>query len=74
MSDASNAQRHADRIDVHQEYELCAWARHFMTSEHRVKEAVAAVGDSADRVRDHLARHGMSATPARRASDRPSAR
>ena len=73
MSDTSQAHRRADRIDVRQAYELCAWARHFMTSEHRVKEAVAAVGDSAERVRDHLARQGMSATPSRRPGDRPSA-
>jgi hypothetical protein len=74
MTDASKPQRHADRIDVHQHYELCAWARHFMTSEHRVKEAVAAVGDSADRVRDHLTRHSVSGAPTRRSGDRPSAR
>jgi hypothetical protein len=73
MSDTSKAQRHADRIDVRQEYELCAWARHFMTSEHRVKEAVAAVGDSAEQVRDHLARQGMAGVPSRRSGDRPSA-
>lgn len=58
--------RKGDRIDVKHEYELCAWARHFNTSEKRVKEAVAAVGDRADRVREHLG--VRSTTP----SERPS--
>jgi predicted nucleotidyltransferase len=54
-----------ERIDVSHDYAVCAWARHFNVSEKRVKEAVAAVGDDAERVRDHLRR----AMP----SDRPSA-
>ena len=37
-------------------YALCAWARHFNVSEQKVKEAVAAVGDRAGPVREHLAR------------------
>ncbi|MFC5497909.1 DUF3606 domain-containing protein [Caenimonas terrae] len=55
-----------ERIDVQHDYAVCAWARHFNTSQTRVKEAVQAVGDRADRVRDHLAGQG--------ASERPSAR
>ena len=43
-----------DRIHVDDEWEVCAWARYFNASESRVKEAVAAVGDSAVKVRDHL--------------------
>ena len=43
-----------ERIDVSYDYAVCAWARHFNVSERRVKEAVAAVGDKADRVREHL--------------------
>jgi hypothetical protein len=43
-----------DRIDVSWDYAVCAWARHFNTSERQVKEAVAAVGDRADAVREHL--------------------
>ena len=43
-----------DRIDVSYDYAVCAWARHFNVSQHRVKEAVAAVGDQAERVREHL--------------------
>jgi hypothetical protein len=59
--------RKVDHIDVQQEWELCVWARHFNTSEKRVKEAVAAVGDRADRVREHL-----QVRPA--SSERPSSR
>jgi predicted nucleotidyltransferase len=54
----------SERIDVTYDYAVCAWARHFNVSEKRVKEAVAAVGNEADMVREHLQR----ATP----SDRPS--
>lgn len=43
-----------DRIDISHDYAVCAWARHFNVSEKKVKEAVAAVGDDAERVRDHL--------------------
>lgn len=46
--------RDDDRIDVQHEYALCAWARHFNASEQHVKEAVAAVGDRAGTVREHL--------------------
>lgn len=50
-----------ERIDLSHDYAVCAWARHFNVSEKKVKEAVAAVGDDADRVREHL----------RKASPRP---
>lgn len=46
--------RDSDRINVDHDYELCAWARYFNASEKRVKEAVAAVGDRAVKVREHL--------------------
>jgi predicted nucleotidyltransferase len=55
-----------ERIDISHDYAVCAWARHFNVSEQRVKEAVAAVGDEADSVREHLARP--------RESERPSSR
>ena len=55
-----------ERIDVSWDYEVCAWARHFNTSEKQVKEAVAAVGDRADNVREHLASRRQQA------SERPS--
>ena len=54
-----------ERIDISYDYAVCAWARHFNVSEKRVKEAVAAVGDDAAKVREHL--RGTTA------SDRPSA-
>ncbi len=44
----------SERIDVTHDYAVCAWARHFNVSEQRVKEAVAAVGNEADIVREHL--------------------
>lgn len=68
MSETSAARREA-RIDVKHEYELCAWARHFNASEQRVREAVAAVGDRADRVREHLKR--KESPGMRVAGDRP---
>ena len=55
-----------ERIDLSYDYAVCAWARHFNVSEKKVKEAVAAVGDEADKVREHL--NGS------RSSERPSAR
>ena len=53
-----------DRIHLDDEWEVCAWARYFNASERSVKEAVAAVGDRAVKVRDHLRASG---------SERPSA-
>lgn len=70
MSNEKQAAKRADRIDVKHEYELCAWARHFNASEQRVREAVQAVGDRADRVREHLSRR--EAPGARVQGDRPS--
>ena len=52
-----------ERIDVSYDYAVCAWARHFNVSEKHVKEAVAAVGDDADRVREHLTRSRSSERP-----------
>lgn len=57
-----------EHIDVTYDWELCVWARHFNTSEKSVKEAVAAVGSRADRVREHLSmKRGQAA-------ERPSSR
>ena len=53
-----------ERIDTSYDYAVCAWARHFNVSEKRVKEAVAAVGDEADKVREHLQRSRASERPA----------
>jgi hypothetical protein len=55
-----------ERIDVQYDYAVCAWARHFNTSEQQVKEAVQAVGDKAERVREHLMGKGSSERPSAR--------
>lgn len=70
MAETRGGARREDRIDITWDYEVCAWARHFNTSQQRVKEAVQAVGNRADRVREHLA-----ATTSRRpgGGDRPTA-
>lgn len=58
------------RIDVDYEYAVCAWAKHLNVSEKQVKDAVAAVGNHADKVMEHL----NAGAPSRRAAgqDRPS--
>ena len=57
-----------ERIDITHDYAVCAWARHFNVSQKHVKEAVAAVGDEAEKVREHLRRSGGRPTPAERPS------
>ena len=52
-----------ERIDVQHDYSVCAWARHFNTSEKQVKDAVKAVGARAVHVRDHLLRQSGSDHP-----------
>jgi hypothetical protein len=53
--DKSNAQgQDRQRINIHQDYELRDWARSLATTPERIKEAVQAVGDRADRVREYL--------------------
>ena len=42
------------RINVNQDYELRDWARSLNTTPERLKEAVQAVGDRADKVREYL--------------------
>lgn len=58
-----NPAERKERIDVRDDYAVCAWARHFNVTQMRVKEAVAAAGDDAEHVRAHL----------KRTSERPSA-
>ncbi|HWI81066.1 DUF3606 domain-containing protein [Ramlibacter sp.] len=72
MPNTRAGSRHDDRIDTSWDYEVCAWARHFNTSQQRVREAVQAVGNRAERVRAHLAEHAQrgGAGP----GERPSAR
>ena len=43
-----------ERINVNQDYELRDWAESLKTTPERVKEAVQAVGDRADKVREFL--------------------
>jgi len=56
MSDDKSQSQGQDRqrINVHQDYELRGWARSLNTTPERLKEAVQAVGDRADKVREYL--------------------
>ena len=49
-----------ERINVHQEYELRDWAKSLNTTPERLKEAVQAVGDRADKVREFLGERDKS--------------
>lgn len=42
------------RINVHQDYELRDWSKSLGVSPEKLKEAVQAVGDRADKVREYL--------------------
>ena len=65
MSDDKSKSHGQDRqrINVHQDYELRDWAKSLNTTPERLKEAVQAVGDRADKVREFL---GQSDKPAGR--------
>ena len=56
MSDDSTKSQGQDRqrVYVNDEYELRDWAKSLNTTPERVKEAVQAVGDRADKVREYL--------------------
>ncbi|TWO72772.1 DUF3606 domain-containing protein [Caenimonas sedimenti] len=43
-----------ERVNVNQEYELRDWANSLNTTPERLKEAVQAVGDRAEKVREYL--------------------
>ena len=43
-----------ERINIHQDYELRDWAKSLDTTPERLKEAVQAVGDRAEKVREYL--------------------
>lgn len=53
----------ADRrsINIHEYYELRDWSKSLGVTPERLKEAVAAVGDSAEKVREFLAGDAPSA-------------
>ena len=56
MSDDKNKSGGQDRqrINVHEDYELRDWAKSLNTTPERLKEAVQAVGDRAEKVREYL--------------------
>jgi Protein of unknown function (DUF3606) len=43
-----------ERVNVNQDHELRSWAQKFGVTRERVREAVQAVGDRADKVEDYL--------------------
>ena len=43
-----------ERINVHEDYELRDWSKSLNVTPDRLKEAVQAVGDRADKVREYL--------------------
>jgi len=43
-----------DRINVHEDYELQEWSKSFGVTKEQLKEAVEAVGTSAQKVREYL--------------------
>lgn len=62
MSDDKSKSQGQDRerINVNQEYELRDWAKSLKTTPERLKEAVQAVGDRADKVREYLGERDKS--------------
>jgi hypothetical protein len=42
------------RININQDYELRDWSKSLGVSQEKLKEAVGAVGDRADKVREYL--------------------
>ena len=56
MSDDRNKSGGQDRerINVNQDYELRDWSKSLGVTPERLKEAVQAVGDRADKVREYL--------------------
>ncbi|MBA3774578.1 MAG: DUF3606 domain-containing protein [Ramlibacter sp.] len=56
MSDDKSKSQGQDRqrINVNQEYELRDWAKSLNTTPEKLKEAVQAVGDRSDKVREFL--------------------
>lgn len=43
-----------DRINVHEDYELRDWSKSLGVTPERLKEAVQAVGDRTEKVREYL--------------------
>ncbi|MBC9030831.1 DUF3606 domain-containing protein [Sphingomonas sp. JC676] len=51
-TDVSSPDR--DRISLAEDYEVRDWSKSLGVSEERLREAVAAVGNSSDKVREYL--------------------
>jgi hypothetical protein len=56
--DALAASQAGTRIDVNEQQEVEAWTRALGVTEEALRKAVAAVGDEADAVREHLGKAG----------------
>lgn len=56
MSDnkASAGGQDRQRINVHEDYELRDWSKKFGVTPDELRQAVAQVGDRADKVEEHL--------------------
>ena len=56
MSDdkSKNGGQDRQRINVNEDYELRDWSKSLNTTPERLKEAVQAVGDRAEKVREYL--------------------
>jgi hypothetical protein len=46
--------QHRERINVNQDYELRDWTKSLNTTPERIKPAMQAVGDRADKAREYL--------------------
>jgi hypothetical protein len=57
------------RIDTSQKHELRDWSKSLGVTPQRLKEAVQAVGDRADKVREFLSRGGKSSGSQRDGSE-----
>ncbi|HUH92183.1 MAG TPA: DUF3606 domain-containing protein [Casimicrobiaceae bacterium] len=53
------------RINLSQDYERHDWAKRLGVSEDELREAVRAVGDSADKVKDYLGHRKHASHPSR---------
>ena len=65
MSDDLSKRGGSDRarININQEHEVRHWAEKFGVSAEELRNAIHAVGDHAERVREHLKAHQRRASP-----------
>ena len=49
-----------NRINIHEDYELRDWSQKFGVTPEELKRAVGAVGDQADKVKEHLSQVGST--------------